>query len=192
MFDMEKIVDYLISVLKNIRIRVKVGTLMAFLFCIILFYLISKVLGFQHWATFDQVFFGMFYLSFYGLMVHLFNYLINEKVREIKKKKQKEQRKKEEKEQKEKLKETRLAQAYEIINNYKNIIDSCDVQEKEVLKKFHKCSTLKIDNYNLNICTSLIAKGLDFITILPELYGVQNAVINLDGIKVLNHYFNKT
>lgn len=193
---MEKILNLILLVLEKIKIRIKIGTIMAFLFCIILFYIISKVLGFQNWATFDQIFFVMFYLGFYGLMVHLFNYVVDEKIREIKKKKQEkqkeieeEQKKIQEKEQAKKLKETQLAQAYEIINNYKNIIDSCSYQEKEILKSFHKCSTLKIDNYNFNTCTSLIAKGLDFITILPEFRGVQNAIINLDGIKVLNHYF---
>ena len=169
---------------------------MAFLFCIILFYIISKTLNFQQWATFDQVFFIMFYLGFYGLMVHLFNYIVDKKVREIEEKKQeekikeeKEQKENEEKEKAKELKETQLAQAYEIINNYKHIIDTCNYQEKEILKSFHKCSTLKLDNHNLNICTSLVAKGLDFITILPEFRGVQNAVINIDGIKVLQYYF---
>lgn len=88
---MEKISNFIIPILKCFKIRVKIGTLMAFIFCVILFYVVSKVLGFQSWETFDQVFFVMFYLGFYGLIVHLFNYNVDEKVREINEGKKKEE-----------------------------------------------------------------------------------------------------
>lgn len=182
---MGKILEIIMSALKCFKIRVKIGTLMAVLFCIILFYITSKVLGFQNWATFDQTFFVMFYLGFYGLMVHLFNYLVDEKIE--KREKEKQLKEKEEITERELQKEIKKEMA--ILNNFIEIIKTCSLSEKEILERFYKTSTITLESDDLNTCIDLISKGLVFIHIQPEFRGIQRATINIDGIKTLKYYF---
>lgn len=146
---------------------------MAFIFCVILFYVVSKVLGFQSWETFDQVFFVMFYLGFYGLIVHLFNYNVDEKVREINEGKKKE----------------------EILNkDKKELFNALNRSGENVRKFFEDLIKANKDIFEINAENKIIIeylkiRGLNILEI-NKVGELNIAIIEEKYFKLLQEYFH--
>lgn len=88
-----------------------------------------------------------------------------------------------------KAEEEKLQKARERVNEYFEMFDYCDNEEKKILKKFYTSQKTSIYVNNVAVVRAMNLKGIKFLTCEGSFDNPGKALISSRGLKIITKYF---